>query len=359
MKKVLILGGYGNFGSKIAILLVKNQINIIIAGRNKNKAILLQQALLEQYQADVEIMIGELNLENVAIVINTAGPFIDINYDIAKMCIIHKVHYIDLADGRDFVCNITELDEMAKKAEVAVISGASSVPALSSAVLENFKHHFSSLDSLIFGISPGQKAQRGLATTKGILSYLGKSLKSVANSKKSRYGWQDLYCIKYPMLGYRFMSNCDSPDLDLFYRQYQIKKIQFSAGMESGLLHLGIWFCSWLVRFGLIKNIEKYSETLLNLSHYFNFLGTDAGGMNMIMQGKDFNNREKIIKWFIIIKNGHGPQVPTIPAIILTKKILAKQFARVGAFPCCAVISLSEYLAELADFDYEIITEFL
>ena len=27
------------------------------------------------------------------------------------------------------------------------------------------------MDSLIFGISPGQKAQRGLATTKGILSY--------------------------------------------------------------------------------------------------------------------------------------------------------------------------------------------
>jgi hypothetical protein len=73
-------------------------------------------------------------------------------------------------------------------------------------------------------------------------------------------------------------------------------------------------------------------------SHYFDFLATDAGGMNMIMQEKDFNDREKIIKWFIIIKNGHGPQVPTIPAIILTKKILAKQFARVGAFPCCAVI---------------------
>lgn len=109
----------------------------------------------------------------------------------------------------------------------------------------------------------------------------------------------------------------------------------------------------------MIKNIEKYSETLLNLSHYFDFFGTDAGGMHMIMQGKDFNNREKIIKWFIIIKNGHGPQVSTIPAIILTKKILAKQFLKVGAFPCCAVISLSEYLAELADFDYEIITEFL
>ncbi len=29
MKKVLILGGYVNFGSKIAISLVKNQINII------------------------------------------------------------------------------------------------------------------------------------------------------------------------------------------------------------------------------------------------------------------------------------------------------------------------------------------
>ena len=38
MKKVLILGGYGNFGKRIAIALAKANIPIIIAGRGKHKA---------------------------------------------------------------------------------------------------------------------------------------------------------------------------------------------------------------------------------------------------------------------------------------------------------------------------------
>ena len=38
MRKVLILGGYGNFGQKISTRLAKSGISIIIAGRSKEKA---------------------------------------------------------------------------------------------------------------------------------------------------------------------------------------------------------------------------------------------------------------------------------------------------------------------------------
>jgi hypothetical protein len=43
---------------------------------------------------------------------------------------------VDLADGRDFVCGIDVLDPQAKAAGVLLLSGASSVPALSSAVVD-------------------------------------------------------------------------------------------------------------------------------------------------------------------------------------------------------------------------------
>jgi predicted dinucleotide-binding enzyme len=45
MSKVLILGGYGNFGKRIARLLTRQSIAVIISGRDANKAKILAQAL--------------------------------------------------------------------------------------------------------------------------------------------------------------------------------------------------------------------------------------------------------------------------------------------------------------------------
>lgn len=180
MQPVLILGGYGNFGKRIATALVADNIPVIIAGRTSQKAEALK-SLLPEALTDIAIFdafreLGE-QLERLkpAIVINTCGPFQSSNYSIAETCIRQGVHYVDLADGRDFVTGITALDEQAKANNVCVIGGASTVPGLSSAVLEHYKHEFSEIDNLKYGISPGQKAERGLATTQGILSYVAKS----------------------------------------------------------------------------------------------------------------------------------------------------------------------------------------
>jgi len=361
MNKVLILGGYGNFGKRISTALAKDGIDIVIAGRNKNKAEELIEEIKEQYpNAGVSSAIFDINKglasyldkENPNIVINTCGPFQIADYSIAKTCIEHKIHYIDLSDGRDFVNGITALNKQAKDNDVVVISGASTVPCLSSAVLEKYKDEFSEIESLVYGITPGQKTPRGLATTKSILTYLGKPIKSCAGNEKS-YGWQGLYRQKYPKLGNRLMANCDIPDLDLLPKHYGIKSIRFSAGMESGLLHLGIWALSWIVRIGTPFNLQKYAGFLLKASHLFDWMGTENGGMHMIMRGKDKDGKPKEIKWFIIAMSNDGPQIPCIPAIVLAKKLLRVELEKVGAFPCVGLVSLGEYMEELEEFDME------
>ena len=223
MKSVCVLGGYGIFGSRITTALVRESIPTIIAGRNKNKALQLFNKLKQKYpHANIHIATFNVN-EDITfqlkqlqpyLVINTCGPFQNNDYSIAKSCISLGIHYVDLADGRDFVNQINVLDEEAKKNNVIVITGASTVPGLSSAVIEKFKNEFKVIEKLSFGISPGAKTPRGIATAKSILSYLGKPLKPFPGGEKI-YGWQDLHRIKYPELGYRWMGNCDVPDLDL------------------------------------------------------------------------------------------------------------------------------------------------
>lgn len=353
MSKILILGGYGNFGKRISVALTKGDMPIIIAGRNEDKAKALADELKAELAAfDVnQELDAQLKLLKPNVVINTCGPFQNADYSVAQACIANGVHYLDLADGRDFVVGITELDEAAKKAGVLVVSGASSVPGLSSAVLEKYKDEFSEIDSLKFGISPGQKADRGLATTQAILTYLGKPLKPSHGSDEVRYGWQDTYRQEYPELGKRWVANCDIPDMDLLPQKYGIKEIQFSAGFENTLLHFGTWLTSWLVRIGLPLNLPKLAKPLLAMSHWFDVFGTSDGAMHMIITGKDKQGNPHQRKWFIIGKAGDGPQIPTIPAIILAKKLYRGELKDSGAKPCVGMVTVDEYINELAEFD--------
>ena len=279
------------------------------------------------------------------------GPFQTANYNIAKICIECGVHYIDLADGREFVCNISNLNAAATSAKISVISGASTVPALSSAVIEQIKGEFSKITMLNYGISPGQKAERGLATTQGILTYIGKQIPAPKGSANIRYGWQDIHHITYPQLGKRWMANCEIPDFDLLPQKYNIKKMNFSAGMESSLLHLSIWSLSWLVRLGLPVKLANYAAPLLKISQLFDWLGTKDGGMHMIFNGLNLEGRPKSIKWYIIAKDGDGPQIPTVPTIIIAKKIMHDQFDYIGAMPCVGIVSLDECIQELDGFN--------
>ncbi len=66
--------------------------------------------------------------------------------------------HLDIADGRDFVAGIGALDAAARGADVAVISGASSVPALSGAVLRELTPGFDDLSAIEMAISASNRA---------------------------------------------------------------------------------------------------------------------------------------------------------------------------------------------------------
>lgn len=359
MKSILILGGYGNFGSRIAAALVKANIPIIISGRDLDKAESLAKTLkrnandkltsVASFDANQELD-QNLAMLKPTVVINTIGPFQAADYSIPTKCIQQGIHYIDLADAREYVTGITCLDSLAKEKHALAVSGASTVPGLSSAVMDYYKNKFANIESLRYGISPGQKAPRGLATTESILTYLGKPLKTCGEQQQIRYGWQDIYRQAYPELGKRWMANCDIPDLDLFPNQYGVRNIQFYAGMETSVLHLGMWFMSYLVRMGLPLNLTRHARFLLRVSHLFDPFGTADGGMHMIIKGTDNDGKPVEIKWFIIAKNNDGPQIPCVPAIILSKKIIQNTLQQRGAMPCVGMVTLEEYLQELKGF---------
>ena len=139
---VLLLGGTGHFGGRIRRRLARSSgIEVIAPTRSE----------LDIGSEDLAAEIAKLNPD---LVLHTAGPFQAQNYAVARACIDAGCHYVDLADGREFVSNFSTLDEDAKAAGVTLISGASTLPGVSSSVVAAAKSKFDKLARVEISIAP-------------------------------------------------------------------------------------------------------------------------------------------------------------------------------------------------------------
>ncbi|MEH6448405.1 MAG: saccharopine dehydrogenase NADP-binding domain-containing protein [Oleispira sp.] len=357
VSNVLILGGYGNFGKRIVeSLSVIKGITIVIAGRNINKAESLREELsligtsaeLKAMKIDIHSsqFLNEIQTLAPDLVIHTGGPFQGQDYAVAEACISIGCHYIDLADDRRFVCDITTLNDKAIKKEVLVVSGASSVPGLSSTVIDEFMEQYSIIEEIDFAIAPGNKAERGEATVRGILSYTGHPFKVLnAGEWVNRYGWMSARKLNFgQIIGKRWLANIDIPDLELLPERYHgIKTVNFQAGLELPFLHLGMVFMALLAKIGLVKDWSVLTRLIFNSSEIFKNLGTDTGGMQINLKGLDKNNKSKSVKWVLVAEKGVGPYIPTLSAIIIAKKLIAGEIDTRGASPCLGMYTLQEF----------------
>src|SRR5882672_923300 len=195
--RVLVIGGYGLFGARLVERLSRQpDLRVVVAGRSAAKASALIEALRATSHAELDSAMLDVAAPTLAqqigrlaprVVVHTAGPFQAQRYQVAIACIANGSHYIDLADGREFVNGIGALDRDATAAKVLVSSGASSVPALSSAAVDWLARDLARVHRIDIGISPGNRTERGLATVQSILSYCGVALPS--SGARRTFGW--------------------------------------------------------------------------------------------------------------------------------------------------------------------------
>jgi len=358
--RVLIIGGYGNFGSFISRMLAREEnIQLILAGRNIDKAQKLADEMEAKNRAEVARVDIESGLSSALreikpnIVIHTSGPYQGQGYGVAQMCIEQGCHYIDLADAREFVANIRQLDDSAKNRNVLICTGASSVPCLTAAIIDRYIGEFKVLEKVEYGISTAQRTNRGLATMTAVLSYAGKPFTTLIDGKMQNvHGWLSLRWRNFWSLNLRPMGNCDIPDLALFPSRYpSLKTIRFQAGLELKALHLILVMLSWLVKIRVLKSLQPLAPFLLKMSFLFDPFGKDDSGFYMRLSGKSKEGGDKVVNFDLIARNGDGLYIPSMPSILLAKKLANNEISETGAMPCVDLISLDEYLAGLSEFN--------
>lgn len=365
MRSVVVLGGYGNFGRRIVEALAHEaDLRVFIAGRDLPKA----ERLAREIRGNTQPLVLDSQAEHLAsvlrnvdahLVVHTAGPFQGQSYAVPRACIQARCHYIDLADARAFVCGIQELDEQAKKADVLVVSGASSLPALSSAVVDDLAREFSTIESIEHSITSGARPP-GIATMQGVLAYAGKPFMRWHDGRWIRaYGWQDLTLQRYPApLGLRALANCDVPDLELFPKRYSsVRSVSFKAGMAQLSHMFGIGFAAALVRIRLLKSVVPYVPRLHSIAAARASHGSKHSAMRVHVRGLDLGLQPHARTWTLVAGSDHGPFIPCFPAIALARKIMRDALSIRGALPCMGLLSTSEILDVGRGLDIAIVPE--
>ncbi|MNO69864.1 Saccharopine dehydrogenase [compost metagenome] len=351
--RVLVLGGYGNFGSVVVRRLGACEgMRVLVAGRDRKRAGDLARAVggeavcLDMNQPTLAGRLSELKVD---LVISAAGPFQDQDYRVARAAVAARAHYLDLADARSFVCGIGELDIAARRAGVLVCSGASTLPALSSAVIDHLLPAFGRLDSIAHGVSTSAKSH-GLATVAAALAHCGKPLRQwLGGEWREVHGWQGLRRHRFPSpFGRRWLANGDAPDLELFPKRYpSVRNVQYFAGTRLRTVQLGVWGLSWLVRLGLLRNAAPFSARLPRLAIALEPLSNGRSGMFVRLQGAANDGRPLELCWELLADSLHGPSIPCAAAVLLARKLARGELKERGAMPCLGLLGLDEYLAEL------------
>ena len=359
--KILILGGYGTFGGRLAHLLAHDErLTLVIAGRSMQKAAKFIDSLPKGAQkspvafdrnTNVETQIREINPN---LVVDAMGPFQvygEDPYRIVKACIALGIDYMDLADGSDFVKGVSQFDDEAKAKNIFVLTGVSSFPVLTAAVVRKLSHDMKQVKSIQGGIAPSPYAGVGLNVIRALTSYAGKPIALLRNGKPTTaYALTETmrYTIAPP--GYLPLHNTlfslvDVPDLKALPELWRdLDSIWLGAGPVPEILHRMLIGLSWLVRFKILPSLLPFAP----LFHFvINILrwGEHRGGMFVSVNGTSQNGERIERSWHLLAEGGDGPFIPSMAILAIILHMLAGKRPSSGARAATRELEVEDYEA--------------
>lgn len=357
--RILIIGGYGAFGGRLVdLLLDEPRLTLIVAGRDPASAERFCETRREQPakllfakfdRANPDAALASLHPD---LIVDAAGPFQLYGpdpYKAVRSALGAGASWIDLADGLDFVRDISALDAEARAAGKFVLSGASSFPVLTASVVRRLRAMVPRIESIVAGIAPSPFAVVGLNVVRAIASYAGKPVRVRHDGR-----WDTLYGLissrtmtvapegHAPLPPTRF-ALVEVPDLAVLADDWpEAQTVWMGAGPTPALLHRLLWLAAWTVRLRLLPTLVPFAPLMNWAVNTFRW-GRHQGGMIVTVAGGG-----QQASWHMIAEGDVGPYIPSMAIEAIIRKCLDGHPPLVGARPAHHELELSDYEAMFA-----------
>lgn len=358
--KLLIVGGYGTFGGRIVQLLENEpRLELIIAGRSlaraeaycKGRGATEARLVPTAFDRDGDLA-AQLAGMLPDIVVDASGPFQaygEGRYRLVQACIGARIHYLDLADGSDFVAGVSAFDAAAKAAGVMVLSGVSSFPVLTAAVVRRLSAGMVRVDGIRGGIAPSPFAGVGENVIRAIASYAGRPVQMLRGGRPAEgypFTEQMRYTIAPPgrvPLRNTLFSLVDVPDLRALQALWpETKMIWMGAGPVPELLHRALIGLAWLVRAGLVRSLSPLAPLMHWATNRLSW-GEHRGGMFVEVDGADAEGRPNKRSWHLLAEGDDGPLIPSMAVAAIVRKALDGRMPPPGARAAVRDVELEDY----------------
>lgn len=354
--KILILGGYGVFGGRLAELLADcAAIEMIIAGRDPERAAAFcatfkGSARVRPLVLDRRAIADGLRAEQPDLVVDASGPFQDYGadaYQVVEACIAAGVDYLDLADGADFVSGIDRFDAAAKAAGVFILSGVSSFPALTAAVLRELANTMV-IHCVEGGIAPSPYARIGLNVMRAVVGYAGAPV-------KLRRGGADGFGVglaeslrftvavpgRLPLRNIHF-SLVDVPDLQVLPPAHPaMTDIWMGAGPVPEILHRILNLLAKARAALHLPSLLPFSRLFYAVLNWMRF-GEHRGGMFVRARGL-VNGKAAEQSWHLLAEGDDGPYIPSMAIEAIVRKLCAGERPETGARSSITALDLADF----------------
>lgn len=354
--KVLILGGYGVFGGRLATLLADlGQLDLLIAGRRLAEAEAFcagytGRARVFPLQLDRNDIVAALRANCPDLVVDASGPFQEYGsdrYRVIKACIATGIDYLDFADAADFVFGVPQFDSRAKDAGIFVLSGVSSFPVLTAAVLRVMAKRMD-IVAVEGGIAPSPYAGIGLNVMRAVLGYAGspvtlmrggRQAQGVGLAESMRFTVAVPGCL--PLRNIHF-SLVDVPDLRVIPPEHgTMTDIWMGAGPVPEILHRMLnLLAKARARFRLppLTAFARPFYAVLNAMRF----GEHRGGMFIRARGVA-NGEERVRSWHLLAEGDDGPFIPSMAIEAVIRKLIGGIRPEPGARSGTNALELSDY----------------
>ncbi|CAF1531636.1 unnamed protein product [Rotaria sp. Silwood1] len=359
--KILIIGGYGTFGSRLVRLLAnESQLTLLIAGRSIKHAEELCNKLRGyaattralHFDRDNSNIEKELRIIQPDLLVDASGPFQSYTkdpYRVIKACLTTSINYLDLADGSTFVQGVSQFDAQAKKNNIYVLSGASTCPLLTAVVVRHLAKGLTRIHSIKGGIAPSPYADVGLNVIRAITSYSGQRVALVRRSQPT-FSYALTETIRYTIcppghlpLSNRRFSLVDVPDLKILPDLWpNIDSIWFGAGTVPEILHRILNGLAWLVRWRLIPSLTPFAPLFHWTTNVVRW-GEHRGGMFVSIEGSDRDGQKQERSWHLLAEGDVGPFIPSMGIEGIVRRILVGKKPASGARAATMDLELQDY----------------
>ncbi len=363
--RILVVGGYGTFGARTVELLEgRAELEIVVAGRSlesaerfcRSRGSTRATLLPARFDRDGDAVV-QLAAIRPDVLLDASGPFQEYGqgaYRLVEGCIAARANYLDLADGSGFVAGIPAFDAAARGAGVFVLSGVSSFPVLTSAVVRHLSKGMSRVRRIRGGIAPSPFAGVGPNVIRAIAGYAGQPVPMVRDGRPATgYPFTDhlrrtVSVPGHEPLGETLFSLVDVPDLRVLAAQWpEAEEVWMGAGPVPEILHRALGALAWLVRWGLVGSLLPLAPLMHWATNHIRW-GDHRGGMFVEVEGDSPGGAALDRSWQMIAEGDDGPMIPAMAVEGVVLRVLDGRPPVPGARAAVEDLELDDYEALFA-----------